>query len=174
MNNVLLNHYQTCLDDYTRPAVLHGQCQQGINRWHKLAMVPCKLPGGDLAELVIPERLQRVLTIPTTAPITTVQVINKDMMYLLQPGVLISECERLGMRRLSNKLQSLFQQFKGPGIRERLTLLCWAELATDIDHNEWKELHRLSSESLIAWTDQKLQTFWALQSQIEDYVALNN
>lgn len=64
MNNVLLNHYQACLDDYTRPAVLHGQCQQGINRWHKLAMVPCKLPGGDLAELVIPERLQRVLTIP--------------------------------------------------------------------------------------------------------------
>lgn len=86
MNNVLLNHYQACLDDYTRPAVLHSQCQQGINRWHKLAMVPCKLPGGDLAELVIPERLQRVLTIPTTAPITTVQVINKDMMYLLLPG----------------------------------------------------------------------------------------
>lgn len=49
MNNVLLNHYQTCLDDYTRPAVLHGQCQQGINRWHKLAMVPCTLPGGELA-----------------------------------------------------------------------------------------------------------------------------
>ncbi|ECB3805291.1 malate transporter [Salmonella enterica subsp. enterica serovar Fufu] len=172
MNNVLLNHYQTCLDDYTHPAILHGQCQQGINRWHKLAMVPCKLPGGDLAELVIPERLQRVLTIPTTAPITVAQDINKNLMPLLLPGVLLSECERLGMRRLSNKLQSLFQQFRGPGIRERLTLLCWSELATGIDHNEWKELHRLSTESLISWTDQKLQEFWVLQPQIEDYIAL--
>lgn len=149
-HDVLLNHYQTCLDDYTRPAVLHGQCQQGINHWHKLAMVPCKLPGGDLAELVIPERLQRVLNIPTTAPITVAQDINKNLMPLLLPGVLLSECERLRMRRLSNKLQSLFQQFRGSGIRERLTLLCWSELATDIDHNEWKELHRLSTESLIS------------------------
>ncbi|ECE8799333.1 malate transporter [Salmonella enterica subsp. enterica serovar Vinohrady] len=174
MNNVLLNHYQACLDDYTRPAVLHGQCQQGINRWHKLAMVPCKLPGGDLAELVIPERLQRILTIPTTAPITTVQVINKDMMYLLLPGVLISECERLGMRRLSNKLVSLFQQFNSPGVKECLTLLCWSELATSINHDEWNELHRLQAEALMRWIDEKLQTLWELQPQIEDYVALNN
>ncbi|EAA3086272.1 malate transporter [Salmonella enterica] len=174
MNNVLLNHYQACLDDYTRPAVLHGQCQQGINHWHKLAMVPCKLPGGDLAELVIPERLQRVLTIPTTAPITTVQVINKDMMYLLLPGVLISECERLGMRRLSNKLVSLFQQFNSPGVKECLTLLCWSELATSINHDEWNELHRLQAEALMRWIDEKLQTLWELQPQIEDYVALNN
>ncbi|EHX6162025.1 malate transporter [Salmonella enterica subsp. enterica serovar Canada] len=173
MNNVLLNHYQTCLDDYTHPAVLHGQCQPEIIRWHTLAIVPCTLPGGDLAELVIPKRLLRILNIPTTAPMTAAQDINTGLMSLLLPGVLLSECERLGMRRLSNKLQSLFQQFRGPGIRERLTLLCWAELATDIDHNEWKELHRLSTESLIAWTDQKLQTLWGLQPQIEDYVALS-
>lgn len=64
MNNVLLNHYQACLDDFTYPAILYGQCQPEINRWHKLAMVPCTLPGGELAELVIPERLQRVLNIP--------------------------------------------------------------------------------------------------------------
>ncbi|MBJ5342640.1 malate transporter [Salmonella enterica subsp. enterica serovar Kastrup] len=172
--NTLLNHYQACLNDYTHPAIIHGQCQPEIIRWHTLAIVSCTLPGGDLAELVIPERLQRILNIPTTAPMTAAQDINTGLMSLLLPGVLLSECERLGMRRLSNKLQSLFQQFKGPGIRERLTLLCWAELATDIDHNEWKELHRLSSESLIAWTDQKLQIFWALQPQIEDYVALNN
>lgn len=172
--NTLLNQYQVCLNDFTRPAIIHGQCQPEIIRWHKLAIVPCTLPGGELAELVIPERLLRILNVPTTAPMTAAQDINTGLMSLLLPGVLLSECERLGMRRLSNKLQSLFQQFKGPGIRERLTLLCWAELATNIDHNEWKELHRLSSESLIAWTDQKLQTFWALQSQIEDYVALNN
>ncbi|EAA7241616.1 malate transporter [Salmonella enterica subsp. salamae] len=170
--NTLLNHYQTCLNDYTRPAILHGQCQPEIIRWHKLAMVPRTLPSGELAELVIPERLQRVLNIPTTAPITVAQDINKNLIPLLLPGVLLSECERLGMRRLSNKLQSLFQQFRGPGIKERLTLLCWSELATGIDHNEWKELHRLSTESLIAWTDQKLQEFWVLQSQIEDYIAL--
>ncbi|ELR4953165.1 malate transporter [Salmonella enterica] len=172
--NTLLNHYQTCLNDYTRLAILYGQCQPEINRWHTLAMVPCTLPGGDLAELVIPERLQHVLSLPTTAPMTATQDINKKLMPLLLPGVLLSECERLEMRRLSNKLQSLFQQFRGPGLRERLTLLCWSELATGIDHNEWKELHRLSTESLIAWTDQKLQTFWALRPQIEDYVALNN
>ncbi|EAO2686679.1 malate transporter [Salmonella enterica] len=174
MNNVLLNHYQACLDDYTRPAVLHGQCQQGINRWHKLAMVPCKLPGGDLAELVIPERLQHVLNIPTTAPITAAQGINKSLMPLLLPGVLISECERLGMRSLSNKLQSLFQQFRVAGIRERLTLLCWSELATSINHDEWNELHRLQAEALMRWIDEKLHPFWGLQSEIEDYVALNN
>ncbi|HDC2661602.1 TPA: malate transporter [Salmonella enterica] len=172
--NTLLIHYQACLNDFTYPAILYGQCQPEINRWHKLAMVPCTLPGGELAGLVIPERLQHVLSLPTTAPITAAQDINTGLMSLLLPGVLLSECERLGMRRLSNKLQSLFQQFKGPGIRERLTLLCWAELATDIDHNEWKELHRLSTESLISWTDQKLQTLWGLQPQIEDYVALNN
>lgn len=103
----------------------------------------------------------------------TAQDINTGLMSLMLPGVLLSECERLGMRRLSNKLQSLFQQFRGPGIKERLTLLCWSELATGIDHNEWKELHRLSTESLISWTDQKLQTLWGLQPQIEDYVALS-
>ncbi|ECB7304912.1 malate transporter [Salmonella enterica subsp. enterica serovar Yovokome] len=171
--NTLLNHYQTCLNDYTRPAIIHGQCQPEIIRWHTLAIVSCTLPGGDLAELVIPERLQRILNIPTTAPMTAAQDINTGLMSLMLPGVLLSECERLGMRRLSNKLQSLFQQFRGPGIKERLTLLCWSELATGIDHNEWKELHRLSTESLISWTDQKLQTLWGLQPQIEDYVALS-
>ncbi|ENK7427093.1 malate transporter [Salmonella enterica] len=171
--NTLLNHYQTCLNDYTHPAIIHGQCQPEIIRWHMLAIVSCTLPGGDLAELVIPERLQRILNIPTTAPMAAAQDINTGLMSLLLPGVLLSECERLGMRRLSNKLQSLFQQFRGPGIKERLTLLCWAELATGIDHNEWKELHRLSTESLISWTDQKLQTLWGLQPQIEDYVALS-
>ncbi len=171
--NTLLNHYQTCLNDYTRPAIIHGQCQPEIIRWHTLSIVSCTLPGGDLAELVIPERLQRILNIPTTAPMITAQDINTGLMSLMLPGVLLSECERLGMRRLSNKLQSLFQQFRGPGIKERLTLLCWSELATGIDHNEWKELHRLSTESLISWTDQKLQTLWGLQPQIEDYVALS-
>ncbi|EBF0720869.1 TPA: malate transporter [Salmonella enterica] len=172
--NTLLNHYQTCLNDYTRPAIIHGQCQPEIIRWHTLAIVSCTFPGGDLAELVIPEHLQRILNIPTTAPMTAAQDINTGLMSLMLPGVLLSECERLGMRRLSNKLQSLFQQFRGPGIKERLTLLCWSELATGIDHNEWRELHRLSTESLISWTDQKLQTLWGLQPQIEDYVALNN
>lgn len=171
--NTLLNQYQVCLNDFTRPVIIHGQCQPEIIRWHTLAMVPCTLPGGELAELVIPERLLRILNISTTASMTAAQDINTGLMSLLLPGVLLSECERLGMRRLSNKLQSLFQQFRGPGIRERLTLLCWAELATDIDHNEWKELHRLSTESLIAWTDQKLQTFWGLQPQIDDYIALS-
>lgn len=171
--NTLLNQYQVCLNDFTRPAIIHGQCQPEIIRWHTLAMVPCTLPGGELAELVIPERLLRILNISTIASMTAAQDINTGLMSLLLPGVLLSECERLGMRRLSNKLQSLFQQFRGPGIRERLTLLCWAELATDTDHNEWKELHRLSTESLIAWTDQKLQTFWGLQPQIDDYIALS-
>lgn len=87
-------------------------------------MVLCTLPSSELAELLIPERLQRVLNIPTTAPITVAQDINKNLMPLLLPGVLLSECERLGMRRLSNKLQSLFQQFRGPRFRERLMLLC--------------------------------------------------
>ncbi|EBH5838360.1 malate transporter [Salmonella enterica] len=171
-HDVLLNHYQACLDDYTRPAILHGQCQPEIIRWHTLTMVICTLPCSELAELLLPEGLQRVLNIPTTAPITVAQDINKNQMPLLLPGVLLSECKRLGMRRLSNKLQSLFQQFRGPGLRERLTLLCWSELATGIDHNEWKKLHRLSTESLISWTDQKLQEFWVLQPQIEDYIAL--
>ncbi|EOI5999107.1 hypothetical protein [Salmonella enterica] len=172
--NTLLNQYQVCLNDFTRPVIIHGQCQPEIIRWHKLAMVPCTLPGGELAELVIPERLLRILNISTIASMTAAQDINTGLMSLLLPGVLLSECERLGMRRLSNKLQSLFQQFRGPGIRERLTLLCWAELATDIDHNEWKELHRLQAETLMRWIDEKLQAFRGLQSQIEDYVALNN
>ncbi|HGW6104756.1 TPA: malate transporter [Citrobacter werkmanii] len=174
MNNVLLNHYQACLDDYTRPTVLHGQCQQGINRWHKLSMVPCILPGGDSAELVIPERLQLVLHIPTTAPITAAQNINKSLMPLLLAGVLLSECERLEMRRLSNNLQSLFQRFREPGIKEQLVLLCWSELATGIDHNEWNNLHSLQPEALMQWTRQKLQTFWGLQQLTEEYTGLCN
>ncbi|EIR7530792.1 malate transporter [Salmonella enterica subsp. enterica serovar Llandoff] len=173
MNNVLLNHYQACLNDFTHPAIIHGQCQPEIIRWHTLTMVPYTLPGGELAGLVIPERLQHVLNIPTTAPITAAQGINKSLMPLLLPGVLLSECERLGMRSLSNKLQSLFQQFRVAGIRERLTLLCWSELATGIDHNEWKEVHRLSTESLVSWVEQKLQTFRGLSPHIDDYIALS-
>ncbi|EKE2792412.1 malate transporter, partial [Salmonella enterica] len=99
--NTLLNHYQTCLNDYTRPAIIHGQCQPEIIRWHTLAIVSCTLPGGELAGLVIPERLQHVLSLPTTAPMAAVQDINTGLMPLLLPGVLLSECERLGMRRLS-------------------------------------------------------------------------
>ncbi|VEB50952.1 malate transporter [Salmonella enterica subsp. enterica] len=61
------NHYQACLDDYTRPAILHGQCQPEIIRWHTLTMVICTLPCSELAELLLPEGLQRVLNIPTNS-----------------------------------------------------------------------------------------------------------
>ncbi|MDI5454368.1 hypothetical protein MJM04_30845, partial [Salmonella enterica subsp. enterica serovar Cerro] len=43
--------------------------------------VICTLPCSELAELLLPEGLQRVLNIPTTAPITVAQDINKNLMH---------------------------------------------------------------------------------------------
>lgn len=38
IHSILLNHYQTWLDDFTRVSLSHGLCQQHITQWHRLAI----------------------------------------------------------------------------------------------------------------------------------------
>ncbi len=149
-NKSLLNHYQAWLDDFTWANIAHGLCQPEIKRWHKLAMTRCRSLNGLPSSLVIPHFLLSVTQTPVTDnPPELAQIIKCTDSPLL-PGVLLSECARLGLISLAKQLKSAFWLNTAPGIRESLTLLCWCELAKNSDASEWC-IPCLQPEELPQW-----------------------
>lgn len=149
-NKSLLNHYQAWLDDFTWANIAHGLCQPEIKRWHKLAMTRCRSLNGLPSSLVIPHFLLSVTQTPVTDnPPELAQIIKCTDSPLL-PGVLLSECARLGLISLAKQLKSAFWLNTAPGIRESLTLLCWCELAKNSDASEWC-IPCLQPEELQQW-----------------------
>lgn len=108
-NSPLLNHYQAWLDDFTRVSLFHGLCQQHISQWHRLAITACPMPGSSVTEVVIPQCLLPVTRTGRLGSCTSAPGLTKHTDYALLPGVLLSECYRLGKSRLANQLQMLFR-----------------------------------------------------------------
>lgn len=149
-NKSLLNHYQAWLDDFTWANIAHGLCQPEIKRWHKLTMTTCRPLNGLASSLVIPHFLiSATQTLVTDNPTEQTQ-ITKDADYPLLPGVLLSECTRLGLLNLAKQLRSAFWLNTAPGMRESLTLLCWCELAKNSAASGWC-IPCLQSEGLQQW-----------------------
>jgi hypothetical protein len=133
----LLNHYQAWLDDFTRANLTHGLCQPEIKHWHTLAMTTCRPLNGLASSLVIPHFLLSVTQTPVTDTQPQQAQITKCTDYPLLPGVLLSECFRLGLFRLAEQLRTIFWLNTAPGMRESLTLLCWCELAKNSAASGW-------------------------------------
>lgn len=90
-------------------------------------MTAIPLPDGSRAHLIITEYLRCIANVSVVTEQPNYQRINKNTLYTLLPGVLLSECERLGLSHLSKNLTALFWKFLMSGIWSALTLLCWYE-----------------------------------------------
>ncbi|HAN6103265.1 TPA: secretoglobin family protein [Escherichia coli] len=169
-NSPLLNHYQAWLDDFTRVSLFHSLCQQHIIQWHRLAITASLMPDGSVTECVIPQCLLPVTRTDQLGSCSAIPGLTKHTDYSLLPGVLLSECYRLGKSRLAEQLQLLFRQYPQPGIRESLTLLCWCELATGKNMGEWYELHLPLPYTLKRWLAVKQLTYRGLKTLTDDYI----
>ncbi|APG17007.1 hypothetical protein A3780_05315 [Kosakonia radicincitans] len=149
-NNQLLNHYQDWLDDFTRINFAHDLCQPEIKRWHRLAMTTCRPHNGLSSSLVFPPFLLSVTLTPVADNQPQQAQIIKYADYPLLPGVLLSECTRLGLLSLVKQLKSAFWLNTAPAMRESLTLLCWCELTKNSDASEWC-IPCLQPEGLQQW-----------------------
>lgn len=169
-NSPLLNHYQTSLDDFTRINVFHGLYHQQITQWHRLTITSCLIPEGHSVEVVLPQRLLPLTRTGLVESCTTIPRLTKNIDYSLLPGVLLSECYRLGKSRLADQLQMLFRLHVQPGLRQTLTLLCWCELVTGKDMKEWYELHLSLPDPLKQWLAIKQRTYRGLKALADDYI----
>ena len=169
-NSPLLNHYQVWLDDFTRVSLLHGSCQQHITQWHRLAITACPMPESSETEVVIPHCLLPVTRTDQLESCSAAPGLTKHTDYSLLPGVLLSECYRLGKSRLADQLQMLFRLHVQPGIRQTLTLLCWCELVTGKDMKEWYELHLSLPDTLKQWLAIKQRTYRGHKALTDDYI----
>lgn len=168
MKNIpLLNHYQAWLNDFTRINLCHGLCQQEIEHWHKLAVTSCRSPGGVI---VVPQYLLQVTQTSHEEECAVIPRLNKQTDYSLLPGVLLSECYRLGKSRLAEQLQMLFRLHTQPGSRQALTLLCWCELVSGRDLDEWYTLHLPLPDTLKQWMSEKQESYRGLKTLTEDYI----
>ena len=169
-NSPLLNHYQAWLDDFTRVSLFHGLCQQHISQWHRLAITACPMPGSSVTEVVIPQCLLPVTRTGRLGSCTSAPGLTKHTDYALLPGVLLSECYRLGKSRLANQLQMLFRLNVQPGMRQALTLLCWCALATGKDMEEWYALHLPQPDTLTQWLAVKQRAYRGLKTLTDGYI----
>ena len=169
-NSPLLNHYQTWLDDFTRLNMFHGLCQQQITQWHQLAITSCITTGGHSVEIVIPECLLSIIRTRGLKSCAAIPRLTKQTDYSLLPGVLLSECYRLGKGRLAEQLKMLFRLNAQPGMRQTLTLLCWCELTTGEDMEEWYELHLSLPDTLKHWLATKQRAYRGLKAVTDDYI----
>ncbi|CVF46325.1 secretoglobin family protein [Serratia sp. CY32780] len=170
IHSILLNHYQTWLDDFTHISLSHGLCQQHITQWHRLAITTSPTLDGSVIEIVIPQRLLPITRTVRLESCTVDPGLTKNTDYTLLPGVLLSECYRLGKSRLADQLQMLLRLHVQPGMRQTLTLLCWCELATGKDMREWYALHLQLPEMLRQWLTIKQRAYRGLKTLTEDYI----
>lgn len=171
MKNIpLLNHYQAWLNDFTRINLFHGLCQQEIEHWHKLAITSCRSSGGMTSAIVVPQCLLQVTQTSQEEECTVIPRLNKRTDYSLLPGVLLSECYRLGKSRLAEQLQMLFRLHTQPGFRQTLTLLCWCELVAGRDLDEWYSLHLPLPDTLKQWMSEKQKSYRGLKTLTENYI----
>ncbi|WP_350316331.1 secretoglobin family protein [Pectobacterium aroidearum] len=166
----LLNHYQTWLDDFTRINLCHGLFQQAITQWHKLAVTSCQHEEGNTSVIVIPLCLLRIIRTHPIADCNITHQLIKHIDYPLLPGVLFSECCRLGKRRLAEQLKMLFRLHTQPEVRHALILLCWCELATGSDLEEWYSLHLLDVDELKQWILARQKVYRGLAVLTKDYI----
>ncbi|WP_261642251.1 hypothetical protein [Erwinia mallotivora] len=103
IHSILLNHYQTWLDDFTRISLSHGLCQQHIAQWHRLAITTSPTLDDSVIEIVIPQCLLPIIRTTRLEPCTVDPGLTKHTDYTLLPGVLLSECYRLGKSRLADQ-----------------------------------------------------------------------
>ncbi|MDE8756767.1 secretoglobin family protein [Pectobacterium polaris] len=166
----LLNHYQTWLDDFTRINLWHGLCQQKIEQWHKLTIASGQQEDGSTSIIVIPQYLLQVIRTEQVVDCNITHKLIKHIDYPLLPGVLFSECCRLGKRRLAEQLKMLFRLHTQPGIRDALILLCWCELATGSELEEWYSLHLLDANELKQWILARQKAYRGLAALTKDYI----
>lgn len=171
MKNIpLLNHYQTWLNDFTRINLFHGLCQQEIEHWHKLAITSRHLSDDSVSVIVVPQCLLQVTQTSLEKTCAVIPRLNKHTDYSLLPGVLLSECYRLGKNKLAEQLQMLFRLHTQPGFRQTLTLLCWCDLVADCDWDEWYTLHLLLPDEQKKWVLEKQNSYQGLNALTENYI----
>ncbi|MEI7125677.1 secretoglobin family protein [Pectobacterium versatile] len=155
----LLNHYQTWLDDFTRINLWHGLCQQKIEHWHKLTITSGQQEDGSTSIIVIPQCLLQV--------IRTEQVVDCNIIPQL---IKHSECCRLGKRKLAEQLKMLFRLHTQPEMRHALILLCWCDLTTGSDLDEWYSLHLSNADELKQWVSARQKAYRGLAMLTKDYI----
>ncbi|MBT9186123.1 secretoglobin family protein [Pectobacterium carotovorum subsp. carotovorum] len=166
----LLNHYQTWLDDFTRLNLCHGLFQQSITLWHKLTIASCQQEDGSISVIVIPQCLLQVIRTEQVVDCNIIPQLIKHIDYPLLPGVLFSECCRLGKRKLAEQLKMLFRLHTQVGMRHALILLCWCELTTGSDLDEWYSLHLPNADELKQWISARQKAYRGLATLTKDYI----
>ncbi|MBI0552208.1 secretoglobin family protein [Pectobacterium parmentieri] len=166
----LLNHYQTWLDDFTRINLWHGLCQQKIEHWHKLTITSGQQEDGSTSIIVIPQRLLQVIRTEQVVDYNIIPQLIKHIDYPLLPGVLFSECCRLGKRKLAEQLKMLFRLHTQPEMRHALILLCWCDFTTGSDLDEWYSLHLSNADELKQWISARQKTYRGLAALTKDYI----
>lgn len=172
--STLLDKYQSHLDGSTTHAIRQGISTRKIHAFHQLSLTTVSLPDQRKAYLIIPARLMQQSGISRieadSRAILPVKAARYLRRYPMLSGILISECERLHLEVLSDRLQRLFDRENDPGIREMLTLLCWSELLDGLSYREWASLADKTDRQVQVWINTRLRTQPTLRAVIEEYV----
>jgi hypothetical protein len=134
-------------DDYIRPT----KRWQHIHYCHSTASAPGYMHGAGSRVQYFPQLI-------------------KHIDYPLLPGVLFSECCRLGKRKLAEQLKMLFRLHTQPEMRHALILLCWCDFTTGSDLDEWYSLHLSNADELKQWISARQKTYRELAALTKDYI----
>lgn len=175
----LHRYYQNWLTGFTKLTVGQGMCHQNIYHHHTLAVGSLRFPGEKEVIAIVPQCLHRIIYGKAAASFSVdddlgVSLFTQEHLLVHHPmleGILLSECVRLGQRKLANQLTSLLRQFSGSELRLKLVWLCWYDLMLGNCLDDWTDnLKFKKSKEMDIWIINRQAENPALTSTMDEYV----
>lgn len=146
---------------------------------HTLTVGSLRFPGEGEVIAIVPQCLHRIIYGRTTVPLAvnddlSVNLCTQEHLLVhhrMLEGILLSECVRLGQRKLANQLTSLLRQSSGNELRLKLVWLCWYDLMLGNCLEDWTDnLKFKKSKEMDIWIIDRQAENPALTSMMDEYV----